>query len=325
MRKKLLFSVGRELSEKKIASLSEKKLDGLVRQKVRAIRETMRRFVLPHWLNLGRALVRRKEQLGHGKWLPWLKSVNLNQRTAQLYIQTARMPREQMRNVTHLSLRGARELVTVRKAEPEPTRQTTVEVTRLPDVVRKPVNIEYTKIPPDLPIKRLQLFTSETDKWNTPKTILRAVQEVLGKIELDPCFNAKGKANVPAERHFTEEDDGLKQEWKARSVYMNPPYGDEIKHWVKQLVDSYKSGAVKEAIALVPRAPILTGCNCCSILVCRSASCTDACISPRPRVERPFLRRCSTWAGIRQGSSRCLNLWEKSGCARHCSIETTGG
>lgn len=44
-----------------------------------------------------------------------------------------------------------------------------------------------------------------------------------GKIDLDPASSPHANTLVCAERFFTEEDNGLKQAWKAKSVYLYPP------------------------------------------------------------------------------------------------------
>lgn len=95
------------------------------------------------------------------------------------------------------------------------------------------------------------LFTSDSPEWYTPSLIIDRVLNVMGAIDLDPCSNSKGSPNVPAAAHFTQEDDGLSQEWRGR-VYMNPPYGSEIGDWAERLVAEYQAGRVTEAIALIP-------------------------------------------------------------------------
>lgn len=92
--------------------------------------------------------------------------------------------------------------------------------------------------------------SSDTGEWYTPKHIIAAVVETLGAIDLDPCSNP-GEPAIPAARHFTYVDDGLKQEWSGR-VYMNPPYGRGIGDWTEKLRLAHEAGEVPEAVALVP-------------------------------------------------------------------------
>ena len=68
-----------------------------------------------------------------------------------------------------------------------------------------------------------------TDVWLTPPDIVKA----LGEFDLDPC----SPINPPwrlAPKWFTEVEDGLKQPWYGR-VFMNPPYGNATKKWLKKL------------------------------------------------------------------------------------------
>jgi ParB-like chromosome segregation protein Spo0J len=95
------------------------------------------------------------------------------------------------------------------------------------------------------------LMSSASPEWYTPQAILECVVRVMGEIDLDPCSNSDGPPNVTATTHYTRKDDGLTREWYGR-VYMNPPYGREIDDWAKKLVEEYKAGRVKQAIALVP-------------------------------------------------------------------------
>lgn len=94
-------------------------------------------------------------------------------------------------------------------------------------------------------------FSSETPEHYTPREVIDAVIACMGGIDLDPCSNSRESPNVPATTHYTQADDGLRQEWQGR-VYMNPPYGREIVDWVSKLVATYEGGEVTEAVALVP-------------------------------------------------------------------------
>ncbi|MEZ5963068.1 MAG: DNA N-6-adenine-methyltransferase [Planctomycetota bacterium] len=96
-------------------------------------------------------------------------------------------------------------------------------------------------------------FSSESDEWYTPEHMLRAVEGVLGAIHTDPCSNT-GEPNVPAKVHFTEADDGLRQEWGG-TVFMNPPYGRTLINWVRKLQSEIKDGHTQAAIALLPARP----------------------------------------------------------------------
>lgn len=99
--------------------------------------------------------------------------------------------------------------------------------------------------------QRKVVDSSDSDEWYTPPKIVELVVRMLEGVDLDPCSNAAGKAaNVPAEHHYCAADDGLALKWRGK-VYMNPPYGKPIKHWVAKFVDSFKTGEMTEGIALV--------------------------------------------------------------------------
>ncbi len=93
-------------------------------------------------------------------------------------------------------------------------------------------------------------FSSLTVEWYTPYHIVKAVVDVLGTIDLDPCSDGDGSL-VPAVKRLTKNDDGLSVPWVGR-VFMNPPYGREITHWVTRLCEQYEHGDVTEALALLP-------------------------------------------------------------------------
>lgn len=59
----------------------------------------------------------------------------------------------------------------------------------------------------------------KTFEWYTPPEIVHA----LGKFDLDPCSPAKRPYDT-AQIHYTQQDNGLLQEWFGR-VWLNPPYG----------------------------------------------------------------------------------------------------
>jgi len=99
--------------------------------------------------------------------------------------------------------------------------------------------------------KDIVIGSSNTNAWNTPSIIIDKTIELMGSIDLDPCSDSYTNPNVPAERHFTIDDDGLNQPWHGR-VYMNPPYGNEIGNWTGKLKNEYEMGRTTQAVALVP-------------------------------------------------------------------------
>lgn len=88
-------------------------------------------------------------------------------------------------------------------------------------------------------------FSSETDLWATPQEFFDKYNEKFN-FTLDPCATV-GNAKCPT--FFTKEDNGLEQVWTG-SVWMNPPYGREIGHWMKKAYESSQQGAT--VVCLVP-------------------------------------------------------------------------
>lgn len=80
----------------------------------------------------------------------------------------------------------------------------------------------------------------ETNDWLTPPHVI----EALGEFDLDPCAHP-GQQNRTARRMISPPRDGLKDRWRGR-VWLNPPYGGQLKAWLGRLCDH------GDGIALVP-------------------------------------------------------------------------
>lgn len=77
------------------------------------------------------------------------------------------------------------------------------------------------------------MFSSKTDQWATPQDFFDALDREFS-FTLDPCADEK---NHKCNRYFTQEIDGLSQDWGGETVFCNPPYGRDIKNWVKKSRD----------------------------------------------------------------------------------------
>lgn len=70
------------------------------------------------------------------------------------------------------------------------------------------------------------LHSSRTDVWFTPLDILVLAKQVLGPIGLDPASQAEANLRVGAQHYFTEEMDGLVQDWNGYgALFINAPGG----------------------------------------------------------------------------------------------------
>jgi site-specific DNA-methyltransferase (adenine-specific) len=89
-------------------------------------------------------------------------------------------------------------------------------------------------------------FSSNSIEWATPDWLFNALNAEFG-FTLDPCSS---DANAKCLRHFTPRDDGLSQDWSTEIVFMNPPYGREIGHWMRKAFESARLGAT--VVCLIP-------------------------------------------------------------------------
>ncbi len=87
------------------------------------------------------------------------------------------------------------------------------------------------------------LFSSDKQDWATPWALFNELDAEF-HFTLDPCAS---ETNAKCSKYFTEEDDGLAQSWTGHNVFMNPPYGREVGHWV------YKAEAESRLITHVSK------------------------------------------------------------------------
>lgn len=112
------------------------------------------------------------------------------------------------------------------------------------------MNQAIRKLEIPLPVQRAAScgvhFSSATDEWETPAELFAELDRIFGGFNLDPCATA---ANAKCARYFTRGDDGLSQPWSGK-VFMNPPYGRAIGHWVKKAWSESLAGAL--VVCLLP-------------------------------------------------------------------------
>lgn len=73
----------------------------------------------------------------------------------------------------------------------------------------------------------------ESREWYTPPHLF----ETLGvRFDLDPASPGPDVVPwIPADRHFTRSDDGLRQPWAGR-VWLNPPYGPQGVRFIQRMI-----------------------------------------------------------------------------------------
>lgn len=74
------------------------------------------------------------------------------------------------------------------------------------------------------------MFSSKDMSWTTPRDKFKEWDDEF-HFTLDP---ASTHENALCEKHYTIKENGLLQDWGGETVYCNPPYGREVKHWVKK-------------------------------------------------------------------------------------------
>lgn len=87
-------------------------------------------------------------------------------------------------------------------------------------------------------------FSSETDMWSTPKDFFEVLNREF-RFTLDPCATEE---NAKCSKYYTKEDNGLEQSWDNEIVFCNPPYGRQLKDWVKKASEA-RGGVV---VMLIP-------------------------------------------------------------------------
>lgn len=89
------------------------------------------------------------------------------------------------------------------------------------------------------------------EEWYTPAAYIDAIRATMGSIDLDPASNAIAQQTVQATNYYTISDDGLAQEWRANTLFLNPPYSRRlVEKFAAKLCDSLDCGLVKEAVWL---------------------------------------------------------------------------
>ena len=92
------------------------------------------------------------------------------------------------------------------------------------------------------------LFSSKDQTWETPIEFFNKLDDIF-KFELDV---AASDDNHKCDRYYTEETDGLAQDWKG-VCWMNPPYGRHQIKWIEKASEEADKGAT--VVCLIPARP----------------------------------------------------------------------
>lgn len=202
----------------------------------------------------GRHLIEAQAELDYGEWLPTLKKVGLSPSTAERYMSIARN----------------RILADSAHAPNLPTSWYTLyQLSRLEPAALEAVIGDGT-VTADMGreealalVRRLSGKSDDDDDAGgrysgdyeryTPKVYVDAARRVMGRIDLDPASCAEANKTVGATHFFSEDVNGLLQDWgRGITVWMNPPYArDLVKEFCEKLVAQYRAENVTAAICLV--------------------------------------------------------------------------
>ena len=92
------------------------------------------------------------------------------------------------------------------------------------------------------------MFSSKSNDWATPQSFFDKLNNIFGPFTLDA---AASPVNYKVASHYTEADDALSQDWSENTVFLNPPYGRNLKDWVKK---AYEEGQKDDTtvVMLIP-------------------------------------------------------------------------
>lgn len=91
------------------------------------------------------------------------------------------------------------------------------------------------------------LLSSKKMDWATPQDFFDKLNAEF-HFTLDPCADDQ---NHKCEKYYTEEQDGLQQDWSGERVFCNPPYGKDVPKWVKKCFDEVYGGNCTCAVMLL--------------------------------------------------------------------------
>ena len=92
-------------------------------------------------------------------------------------------------------------------------------------------------------------YSSGKDDWETPQELFEKLDKEF-HFTLDPCSTHK---NTKCDKHYTENEDGLMQNWEGETVFCNPPYSKVGKQdqWVQKCYEESKKAGTT-VVALLP-------------------------------------------------------------------------
>jgi len=85
------------------------------------------------------------------------------------------------------------------------------------------------------------LLSTGKNDWETPIEFFEKLDREFG-FTLDPCASHE---NHKCNKYYTEDQDGLKQDWSGETVFCNPPYSGKLQdEWVTKCYEESKRATV---------------------------------------------------------------------------------
>lgn len=89
-------------------------------------------------------------------------------------------------------------------------------------------------------------YTSNSSEWGTPLWLFNEWNNEF-HFTLDVCAS---EINKKVDHYFSKKDEALSKDWGNNVCWMNPPYGRDIKYWIRKAYEASKKGAT--VVCLIP-------------------------------------------------------------------------
>jgi site-specific DNA-methyltransferase (adenine-specific) len=74
-------------------------------------------------------------------------------------------------------------------------------------------------------------YSNKSNEWETPQYLFNILNDEF-HFTLDPCATEQ---NAKCINYYTKVEDGLNKSWQDEVVFMNPPYGHNIRLWIEKV------------------------------------------------------------------------------------------
>ena len=103
-----------------------------------------------------------------------------------------------------------------------------------------------------MPERALPNWPPDPDELYSLAEYVDAAREAMGGIALDPASCAVANGVVRAERCYAKDDLGQTRDWRADSVWLNPPRSaPTFDQFIWRMMADYEAGVFRQGIALV--------------------------------------------------------------------------